>query len=186
MLARRAFRRMIGAAVAGVAATSAAIAGDAAAGPFDPTPLMTRAVGDDQNAAFQLGTLYYAGIGVAQDYLAAVKWLTKSAKAGNADAACELGMLYESGSYADTPPVNPTKAAQWYAEASAHGGGCGTFGLAALYQAGEGVTKDPVKAGQLFAQAASRGYVVDKTTFPLEQINRHFHAVATELAGRAD
>lgn len=190
MVGRRTLRRMIGtaagAALTAVAATGAAFADEAPVGQFDAAPLIARAAADDQTAAFQLGTLYYTGIGVAQDYLAAVKWLTKAAKAGNADAACELGMLYETGSYADTPPANPAAAAPWYAEAAAHGNGCGDFLLAALYQAGTGVTKDPVKAAQLFAQAASLGYVVDKTTFPLEQINRHFHAVAVQVVGRAD
>ena len=106
--------------------------------------------------------------------------------AGNADAACELGMLYQSGTYADAPPVNPVQAAHWYGEAAALGNGCGIFALAALYQDGEGLTKDPAKASQLFAQAAPLGYVVDRTTFPLEQINRHFHAVAITLAGQPD
>ena len=187
MVGRNAFQRMIlaaaGTSLAGVAVIGAALADDAPAARFDPAPLIARAGGGDQNAAFQLGTLYYTGIGVYQDYLAAVQWLTKSASAGNGDAACELGMLYQSGSYADTPPVNPVQAAHWYSEAAANGNGCGTFALAALYQDGEGLAKDPAKAAQLFAQAAPLGYVVDKTTFPLEQINRHFHAVAIALAG---
>lgn len=189
MVGRGAFRRVTaaaGAALTAVVATGTALADEVVVGHFDPAPLVSAAGAGDQNAAFQLGTLYYTGIGVGQDYLAAVKWLTKSANAGNADAACELGMLFESGAYADTPPVNPTRAAHWYAEAVAQGNGCGAFALAALYQSGEGVTKDPAKAAQLFARAASLGYVLDKTTFPLEQINRHFHAVAAELVGRTD
>ncbi len=190
MIGRNGFQRVIfasaGMALAGAAAISAAIADDAPAAHFDPAPLIARAGGGDQTAAFQLGTLYYTGIGVFQDYLAAVQWLTKSANAGNADAACELGMLYQSGTYADAPPVNPVQAAHWYGEAAAHGNGCGIFALAALYQDGEGLTKDPAKASQLFAQAAPLGYVVDRTTFPLEQINRHFHAVAITLAGQPD
>jgi TPR repeat protein len=172
--------------IAGCAAIGAALAADVPASRFDAAPLIARAESGDQTAAFQLGTLYYTGIGVFQDYLAAVKWLTKSANAGNADAACELGMLYQSGSYADTPPVDPAQAAHWYGEAATHGNGCGAFGLAALYRDGEGLTKDPAKADQLFAQASPLGFTVDATTFPLEQINRHFHAVAVSVAGQAD
>lgn len=154
---------------------------------IDVTALQAKAEGGDALAAFQLGTLDYVGAsGVVQDWVGAAKWLTLSATAGNADAQCELGLLYEIGSYGDAEPQEPATAVQWYGKSAALGNRYGEFALAAMYDSGKGVTKDPVKAAQLYAAASAQGYTADKTTFPEEQINRHFHQIATDLTGTTE
>jgi len=155
----------------------------AAATGFDATALQTKAANGDTDASFQLGTLDYVGLGVVQDWVAAAKWLTQAANAGDANAQCELGLLYQTGSYGDGLPQEPQVAAQWYQKSADQGNAYGEFALAALYQNGQGVAKDPTKAQALFAKAAAQGYVVDTTSFPLEQLNRHFHELATSLTG---
>ncbi|MGU9958084.1 MAG: tetratricopeptide repeat protein [Arenicellales bacterium WSBS_2016_MAG_OTU3] len=44
-----------------------------------------------------LGDMYYNGIGVAQDYKAAVEWYSKVGEQGIAEAQHSLGEMYEQG-----------------------------------------------------------------------------------------
>lgn len=178
-------QRLLVAALVAATATPA-WATTASSGHFDPSALTAKANAGDATAAFELGTLYSAGYGVVQDYLASAKWLRQAADRGNADAACELGMLYQTSTYADTPPQDLPKATQWYKKAADQGNGCGLFALAALYDAGKGVPHDPVKAADLYKAAAAKGYALDKSTFPLEQVYARFHALAARLAGVSD
>jgi len=152
---------------------------------FDPTALEAQAQAGDATAAFNLGTLDYTGLGVVQDYIGAAAWLKKSALAGNAEAACELGFLYQTGSFGQgPPPPDPKDAAPWYAEAAAAGNACGAFALSALYASGQGVAKDPAKAAALAAKAASLGLPANPSSFPLQQLQQRFYAVAYQLTGQ--
>ncbi len=160
-------------------------ADDAPSGGFDPSALQAAAGSGDSKAEFQLGTLDYVGLGVVQDYIGAARLLKTAAEAGNAEAACELGFLYQTGSFAQgPPPPDPADAAPWYQKAAAAGDAYGEFALAALYQAGQGVAKNPDKAASLFAQAAAQGVTADPTTFPLEQLQRHFYGIAYQVTGQ--
>jgi len=153
--------------------------------PYDPAALQLAAAQGDATSAFDLGTLDYVGIDVVQDYIGALALLKQAANAGNAEAACEEGFLYQTGSFAQgPPPPDPADAAPWYAKAAAAGNACGAFGLAALYQQGMGVAKDPAKAKALFAQAAAQGVRQDPRSFPLEQLQERFYAVAYQLTGQ--
>ena len=49
-----------------------------------------------------------------------------------------------------------------------------------------GVKKDAQRAAQLFGQASAQGVTADPTTFPLEQLQRHFYGIAYNLTGTAD
>jgi TPR repeat protein len=153
--------------------------------PYDVAALQQAAAQGDATSAFDLGTLDYVGINVVQDYIGALALLKQAANAGNAEAACEEGFLYQTGSFAQgPPPPDPADAAPWYAKAAAAGNACGAFGLAALYQQGLGVAKDPAKAKALFAQAAAQGLCQDPGSFPLEQLQERFYAVAYQLTGQ--
>lgn len=154
---------------------------------FDPAPLQARAQAGDATAEFQLATLDYVGLGVVQDYIGAAAFLKQAADAGNAEAQCELGFLYQTGSFAQgPPPPDPKSAAPWYEKSAAQGDAFGEFALAALYQAGQGVTKDESKATELFAQAAKQGVVLDPKSFPLEQLQQHFYGIAYQLTGQVN
>jgi TPR repeat protein len=152
---------------------------------FDPAPLRHGAGTGDVTAEFQLGTLDYVGIGVVQDYIGAADLLKQAALAGNAQAACELGFLYQTGSFAQgPPPPDPKDALPWYQKSAAAGDAYGEFGLAALYQTGQGVAKDPVKATALLAQAAAQGVKPDPSSFPLQQLQEHFYNIAYQVTGQ--
>ena len=152
---------------------------------FDAAALETQAQSGDAVAAFDLGTLDYIGIGMVQDYIAAAAWLKKSALAGNGEAQCELGFLYQTGSFGQgPPPPDPKDAASWYVQAAAQGNVCGEFALGALYASGQGVPKDPVKAAALFARAAAQGLTADPSVIPLQQLQVRFYAVAYRLTGQ--
>ena len=152
---------------------------------FDPAALQALAQSGNANAEFQLGTIDYVGIGVVQDYIGAVTLLKQAGNAGNAEAMCEAGFLYQTGSFAQgPPPPDPADAAPWYAKAAAAGNACGEFALGALYQSGQGVPKDPVKAAALLAQAAAQGFTEDPSTFPLEQLQQRFYAAAYKVTGQ--
>lgn len=152
---------------------------------FDSSSLAAQAKSGDANAEFQLGTLDYIGLGVVQDYIGALTLLQQSANAGNAEAACEAGFLYQTGSFAKgPPPPDPTDAAVWYAKSAAAGSPCGEFALGELYQAGQGVPNDTVKAAALLSQAAAQGLAADPASFPLQQLQQRFYAVAYNVTGQ--
>ena len=153
--------------------------------PFDEAGLEARAQAGDANAAFDLGTLDYVGIGVVQDYIGAAAWLRQSAKAGNAEAACELGFLYQTGSFGQgPPPPDPKDAAPWYSQAAAARNACGEFALGELYENGLGLGKDPAKASALLAEAAGQGLAAEPASFPMEQLQQRFYSVAYRLTGQ--
>jgi len=159
----------------------------AAPPPFDPAPLQAQAQAGDAEAAFKFGTLDYVGLGVVQDYIGAVHYLSLAANGGNAEAACELGFLYQTGSIGQgPPPPDPKDAAPWYEKAAAAGNACGEFGLAGLYASGQGLAKDPAQAAALYAKAAAQGFARDPTSFPLQQLQRRFYAVAFDITGQTE
>src|SRR6478736_5768405 len=51
----------------------------------------------DARAQYNLGLMYDNGLGVPQDYAAALRWYRKSAEQGDAKAQNEVGWEYELG-----------------------------------------------------------------------------------------
>ncbi len=152
---------------------------------FDLTSLQQAAADGNAIAEFQLATLDYVGIGVVQDYTGAADLLKQAALAGNAEAQCELGFLYQTGSFAQgPPPPDPKDALPWYQKSAAHGDAYGEFALAAMLQSGQGVTADPKQAAALFAAAAAQGVKADPSSFPLQQLQAHFYGIAYKLTGQ--
>lgn len=49
------------------------------------------------DAQFRLGAMYWSGIGVLQDYKAALKWYTLAAEQGDSNAQNNLGVMFASG-----------------------------------------------------------------------------------------
>lgn len=153
---------------------------------FDPAPLQQAAAAGDVTAQFKLGTLYYVGIGVVQDYIGAANLLRQAAQAGNAEAQCELGFLYQTGSYAQgPPPPDPKAALPWYQKSAALGDACGEFALAEMLQAGQSLTADPAQAAALFAKAAAQGLKPDPTTIALQQLQERFYGAAYAVTGQS-
>ncbi len=47
------------------------------------------------NAQYNLGIMYYEGIGVRQNYSEAIKWYEKAAKQGDAVSQGVVGLMYQ-------------------------------------------------------------------------------------------
>ncbi len=72
----------------------------------------------DADAQFWLGTMYYDGKGVPQDYKEAVKWFTMAAEQGHAYAQLYLGRIHYNG---DGVPQDYTEAYKWVLLAQMNG-----------------------------------------------------------------
>ena len=77
------------------------------------------AEGGDKVAQYDLGLMYeYKLKGVPLDYKEAVKWYTKAAAQGDADAQCNLGLMYYIGKGV---PEDLVHAYAWLIVAQANG-----------------------------------------------------------------
>lgn len=151
---------------------------------LDVAALRAQAASGDANAEFQLGTLLYVGLDVIQDYIGAADWLKRAADQGNADAQCELGFLFQTGSFAQgPPPPDPKSALPWYEKAAAQHNGCGNYALAHLYNTGIGVDADSDHAAKLFHLAQAEGFNAPAGAYPLQALQDHFYALAYQFAG---
>jgi hypothetical protein len=111
----------------------------------------------DIKAQFQLGTAYYTGEGVEQNYQRAVKWFLSVANAGFAPAQHNLGVAYSNG---QGVPQNFKEAVKWYQKAAEQKDARAQNNLGYLYQTGQGVPKNVVEAANWYQKAADQGYAV--------------------------
>ena len=94
---------------------------------FNMQTLKDRAVQGDADAQFRHGLRYYAGLGMPQDYVEAMKWFLLAANQEHADAMFHLGEMYENSrgisesgqSYSE----RYIQAHMWYNLAAAKGTG---------------------------------------------------------------
>ena len=77
-------------------------------------------------AQFNLGTIYYQGNGIPQDYEKALHWYLKAAAQGHPHAQLGLGTLYANG---HGVRKNHTKAKEWFAKSCNEGlqDGCDAY-----------------------------------------------------------
>lgn len=129
----------------------------------------------DASAQNEVGGWYYKGKHVKQSYTEALQWWTKSAKQGDARAIGNMGLCYETG---HGVAADSLKASKLYLR-SIKGGNKALFNqnverankgnvfsnmlIAACYQNGEGVAKDPSKALPYLKRAA------DKNSIPAQR-----------------
>jgi TPR repeat protein len=146
-------------------AAPAAIAGDAAdCGAIDQL-LKTdpaRAVGachrlaarGDAIAEYNLGLMYYAGQGVAQDYERAVMLFRGAAEQGDPPSQYSLGVAYEFGAGVQRDYV---EAAAWYRRAAEQGYIDAQSALGFMYGDGVEIPADYVQAYLWLSLAATAG-----------------------------
>lgn len=91
------------------------------------------------------------GIGVQQDYSAAVSWYQKAADAGHDGALLNLGICYAFGRGVEK---NTEKAIELYEKSAQAGNSSAMFNLATLYQCGTDIQQDYSKALYWYSQAA--------------------------------
>ena len=92
----------------------------------------------------------------SEQYVEAVKSLTKAAEKGNPAAAVQLGMLYHQGRGVEQ---NDERAVEYYGRAAQKGDAKGQYLLANMMQMGIGTPKDPAAAAFYYAKAARQGNV---------------------------
>ena len=73
----------------------------------------------DHKAQYNLGFMYEKGLGVPQDYAAAVKWYRLAANQGHATAQNNLGVMYGDGK--GVPQQDYVQAYVWLTLAAAAG-----------------------------------------------------------------
>ena len=72
----------------------------------------------DAKAQYNLGVMYYNGIGVTQDFSKALEWFHRAAEQGFADAQSDLGYMYSNGKGVIQ---DFSKALEWFHRAAEQG-----------------------------------------------------------------
>lgn len=101
-----------------------------------------------------LGSLYYSGRGVEQDYEQARSLCLKSAELGNARAMILLGNMYINGYGVD---LDYTQAYDWYLKAAELGSAIAMKGLGDIFYNGVGVEQDHKQAFDWYLKSAELG-----------------------------
>ena len=109
---------------------------------------------EDHDIQFILGRCYHLGFGVEKNGEEAVKWLTRSAASGNAEAQAELAAMYHDG---DAVCQDYTKSCELYGKSAAAGCMAGIIGLGNALVVGEGIAKNVEKAMRLYQKASDMG-----------------------------
>ena len=98
-----------------------------------------------------LGSMYFQGRGVTQDYVEAARWFRLAAGQGHFAAQFSLGFMYQHG---QGLPRDQVEAAKWYGKSAEQGYAVAQEFLGAMYRHGLGVPKDLVQALKWFSIAA--------------------------------
>ena len=106
--------------------------------------LRTLAIQGDPEAQYKLGTLYYSGDGVKQDFPESALWYRRAAQQGNADAQYSLGNLYLMGEGLEQ---DDQQAADWYALAAVQGHMSATHNLASLQKSMRSTERLEIETG---------------------------------------
>jgi hypothetical protein len=132
--------------------------------------IMNKAKAGDDSAMNEVGTWYYTGKHVVQDYAQAYEWWKKASLKSNVRAIANLGMCYQLGRGVERDSID---AVRLYEKSIKEGNSAlisqrtenatkSTFDAMLVgdcYENGIGVSKDYVKAAGFYAQAAARGSV---------------------------
>jgi uncharacterized protein len=113
------------------------------------------AEGGDASAQYNLGTMYFNGAGVPQDYKEGVKWYKMAAEQGNALAQCALGVIY--GYNGNGVSKDWKEAVKWYRMSAKQGNARAQYHLGIRYFSGSGVPKDYKQAYAWYSIAKTNG-----------------------------
>jgi TPR repeat protein len=102
-----------------------------------------------------LGSMYYNGNGVNQDFTQAVYWYQKAAEQGSFNAQVSMGWFYMSG--LGNLPKDYKLAAYWNTLGTNNGHPEGANNLGWQYEHGLGVAQDLNKAVELYQYAINKG-----------------------------
>ena len=105
------------------------------------------------SAQYNVGTMYYEGLGVYDNFDEAFIWFRRSADQGYARAQSRLGYIYADG---DEVPQDYALAVKWFQLAATQGHAKAQYNLGTLYREGLGVPQDFVMAHLWLNLATSR------------------------------
>ena len=109
------------------------------------------------DAQLNIGYLYRAGAGTAQDPVAAFGWFEKAAAQGISDGEVAVGTAYLHGVGVDK---DETEAERWLRKAAERGNADGQVHLGMMYVDGRGVGQDFVSAAEWFTRAARQDHSI--------------------------
>ena len=116
--------------------------------------LEKQATAGDASAQVALGSLYYIGLGVNQDYHQAMDWEMKAAAQNREDAQSAIGFDYfkSTGARQDYG-----EAAKWFQKAAENGFVPAELKLGDMYMNGQGVPPNQAEARKWYQMAADGG-----------------------------
>ena len=106
-------------------------------------------------AAYYLGTMYLNGRGVTKNEKEAVKWISRSARKGEAEGLFLMGTLYARG--IGGLEASDRRAASYYLRAAKAGSVRAYWQLGIRYERGQGVPRDLKQAIVWYEMAAKAG-----------------------------
>ncbi|MGH8283722.1 MAG: tetratricopeptide repeat protein [Gammaproteobacteria bacterium] len=94
-------------------------------------------------AMYNMGTLYFNGHGVSQDYAKAHQWFERAAKRHNKYAEFQLGITYFTGQGVQK---DPAQEMYWYKKAARQGLPAAAYNLGVIYNNGDEAPQSYVQA----------------------------------------
>jgi TPR repeat protein len=119
--------------------------------------LRQKAAQGSAQAQYEIGTCYYSGKGVQQDYAEAVRWYRLAADQGYEKAQGRLGFCYKYGKGVSQDFL---EAMKWFCLAADQGEPSAQLDLGNCYYDGQGVAQDYIKAVQWYRRAAEQKYSI--------------------------
>jgi TPR repeat protein/peptidoglycan hydrolase-like protein with peptidoglycan-binding domain len=114
----------------------------------------SRATANDIAAMEELARRLIQGTGVAKDPQAGAGWLLRAAEAGSAQAAFNVGVMYERGFVVER---DSGRAVEWYRKAADGNMPAAKHNLALMLRDGKGAPRDVARAVELLQSAARQG-----------------------------
>jgi len=114
----------------------------------------TRANAGEVPAMEEIARRLIQGVGVAKDPQAGAGWLLRAAEAGSAQAAFNVGVMYERGFVVER---DSSRAVEWYRKAADGNMPAAKHNLALLLRDGKCASRDAKRAIELLHSAARQG-----------------------------
>ena len=152
------------------------------AAPVDPVnlpidELRAKAADEDNAAMEELARRLMQGVGVARDQQAGAGWLLRAAQHGSAQAAFNVGVMYERGFVVERDSV---QAVEWYRKAVQANLPMAKHNLALMLRDGKGAPRDGKEAVELLRSATRQGMAA--SMFALGDVYERGDGTSKDLA----
>lgn len=117
-----------------------------------------------------IGWMYHSGLGVEKSLEEAQQWYQKAADANSSEGQFYLGTLYRS-------KQQYLQAVEWLTKSAAQKYMPASYRLGKMYDIGEGVNKDHIKAYEYFEQAAKMGHLFAQREIAVKMLKGHLGTI---------